>query len=62
MQYFVSQEVPGDHGFWAVDPFPSLHTARVWGQNRLRWGPDNSTVEILEFIEGEPTVIETING
>ncbi len=60
MQYFVSQEVPGDNGFWAVDAFPTLQTARTWGQNRLRWGPDNNTVEILVYKDETPTVIETL--
>lgn len=60
MYYFVRQDVPGDHGFWAVDPFPSLQSARVWGENRLRWGPDNNNVDIITIDDQGPHVIETL--
>jgi len=60
MYYFVRQDVPGDHGYWAVDPFPSLQTARVWAQNRVQWGPQDNNVDIVTFEDDSLTVIETL--
>ena len=58
-QYFVSQTAPGDHGFWAVDAFPTLQTARTWGLNRRRWVADETTVNIIVFEGDVPKVIES---